>query len=715
MAKIKEIVNQESEDESEVSDEEEIEEGSSEEASSEEEEESSSDEVENEGKNLTIKNELEINQSDDSDDESYEEGEEEKQEKEEEIVEEEEEEDPFIAINNVSNDLEPKRMSRNVAIIDEYQHDSSDEEDIRNTIGNVPISWYDEYPHIGYDWTGNPIERKGVKGNEVDDFMKRVDDPLYWRTVEDNMTGERVLLTDEDASLVQRITKGKYPDPNYNPYPEFVDFFTYEKMIHPLTNEPERKASFIPSLSEKRMVSKLVSKMKRKWQLPKVDRKEKKGGMYSFNYDLWEREMSVSKRQEKRQRKYIPAPKMRLPGHEMSYNPPPEYLLTDLEKDKIRARNEEKDPQDQRPLVFPTKYPNLRSVPAYTHFIRERFERCLDLYLCPRVRKMKANVDPEDLIPKLPKPKELQPFPTILSILFTGHEDTIRSISLDPKGQFLASGSDDKTVRIWEVLTGRCFKKFDFLDEIKCVAWNPNATKSVIAVTFEKTVALIQPEVGDKLVRKETDDVFKALIEEEASDAGVVEWNCIKEHSDGWNRGRRMTLTHKFSVEKVTWHPKGDYFAVVMPKGGNKSVVIHQLSKKRSQVPFKKSKGIISSVLFHPTRPYFCVATKQYVRIYNLLKQELSKKLMTGCNSISSMDIHPGGDNIILGSFDGKLPWFDLDLSSKPYKTMRYHKKAIRSVAYHKKYPLFASSSDDGSVIVAHGMVYRLVDSILIS
>ena len=399
----------------------------------------------------------------------------------------------------------------------------------------------------------------------------------------------------------------------------------------------------------------------------------------------------------------------------MSYNPPPEYLLTDQEKDKIRARNEEKDPEDQRPLVFPTKYPNLRSVPGYSHFIRERFERCLDLYLCPRVRKMRANVDPEDLIPKLPKPRELQPFPTIQSIMYTGHEDTIRSISLDPKGQFLASGSDDKTVRIWEVLTGRCFKKFEFVDEIKCVAWNPNVTKSVIAVTFEKTVALIEPGVGDKLVRKETDDAFKALIEEEASDAGVVEWNCIKEDSDDWKRGTRMVLTHKFSVEKVTWHPKGDYFAAVMPKGGNKSVVIHQLSKKRSQVPFKKSKGIISSVLFHPTRPYFCVATRQYVRIYNLLKQELSKKLMTGCNNISSMDIHPGGDNIIVGSFDGKLPWFDLDLSSKPYKTMRYHKKAIRSVAYHKKYPLFASSSDDGSVIVAHGMVYRLVNIILIS
>lgn len=37
----------------------------------------------------------------------------------------------------------------------------------------------------------------------------------------------------------------------------------------------------------------------------------------------------------------------------------------------------------------------------------------------------------------------------------------------------------------------------------------------------------------------------------------------------------------------------------------------------------------------------------------------------------------------------------------------RHHKKALRAVAFHPRYPLFASGSDDGSVIVCHGMVYR--------
>ena len=30
------------------------------------------------------------------------------------------------------------------------------------------------------------------------------------------------------------------------------------------------------------------------------------------------------------------------------------------------------------------------------------------------------------------------------------------------------------------------------------------------------------------------------------------------------------------------------------------------------------------------------------------------------------------GDNVIVGSYDCRLCWFDLDLSTRPYRTLRY-------------------------------------------
>lgn len=42
---------------------------------------------------------------------------------------------------------------------------------------------------------------------------------------------------------------------------------------------------------------------------------------------------SLSQTDAHKPRQYIPAPKVRLPGHDESYNPPPEYLPT---KEEVR-------------------------------------------------------------------------------------------------------------------------------------------------------------------------------------------------------------------------------------------------------------------------------------------------------------------------------------------------------------------------------------------
>lgn len=80
------------------------------------------------------------------------------------------------------------------------------------------------------------------------------------------------------------------------------------------------------------------------------------------------------------------------------------------------------------------------------------------------------------------------------------------------------------------------------------------------------------------------------------------------------------------------------------------AVLVHQLSKKASQNPFRKNKGRVIRAAFHPTKPFFFVATQNSVRIYNLAKQELSKKLLSGSSVITSLAVHPSGDHVIVGT-----------------------------------------------------------------
>lgn len=588
----------------------------------------------------------------------------------------------------------PLKDSEGLSVPDEYEEDSSDEEDIRNTVGNIPMEWYQDFPHIGYDLEGKRIYKPIRNKDELDKFLEKMENPDYWRTVQDKMTGADIKLTDEQVDLVHRLQKGQFGDVHFNPYEPAIDFFTHEVMIHPVTNRPADKRSFIPSLIEKEKVSKLVHAIKMGWIKPRKPKEDT-----PTYYDLWAHEDPNSILG--RHKMHVPAPKMKLPGHEESYNPPPEYLLSEEEK----LAWEQQEPAERRLNFVPQQYRCLRAVPGYPRFIHERFERCLDLYLCPRQRKMRVNVDPEDLIPKLPKPRDLQPFPTTQALVYRGHSSLVRCLSVSPSGQWLASGSDDGTVRFWEVCTARCMKTLPVGGVVKSIAWNPNPTICLVAVCVEQSVLLVNPCLGDKLLYGATDQVLESYVPPEEERVQPVQW--VTATSEEHSRGIRLTVQHSKALKQVTWHGKGDYFATVVADNSNMQVLIHQTSKRWSQNPFRKSKGLVQCVLFHPIRPYFFVATQRYVRVYNLLKQELTKKLMANCKWVSSMAIHPAGDNIICGSYDSKLAWFDLDLSTRPYQLLRHHRKALRSVAFHKHYPLFASGSDDGTVIVCHGMVYN--------
>lgn len=78
----------------------------------------------------------------------------------------------------------------------------------------------------------------------------------------------------------------------------------------------------------------------------------------------------------------------------------------------------------------------------YLHMIDHSFT-----YLPSLLLLLQLTIQPEDLLPQLPNPKDLQPFPSVMSMVYEGHTDMVRSIAVEPKGQYMVSGSDDLTVK----------------------------------------------------------------------------------------------------------------------------------------------------------------------------------------------------------------------------------------------------------------------------
>jgi ribosome biogenesis protein ERB1 len=131
-----------------------------------------------------------------------------------------------------------------------------------------------------------------------------------------------------------------------------------------------------------------------------------------------------------------------------------------------------------------------------------------------------------------------------------------------------------------------------------------------------------------------------------------------------------------------------------------KTVLIHQLSRHQTHSPLSRSKGSsIQAVSFHPIEPRIFIASRSAVNYYSLAPPQFIRKLRPGFNHISSLDIHPLGEHLIIGSYDKRVAWFDLNLSELPYKTLRYHERAVRDVSFHKgPIKLFATAGDEGVV-----------------
>ena len=97
-----------------------------------------------------------------------------------------------------------------------YASDDSDGEEV-NTIGNIDLSLYDEYPHLGYDINGKKIMRP-AKGAALDALLDTIDVPKGWTGMIDKNTGGDLRLSREELEILRKIQMDEVPVDGYDPY-----------------------------------------------------------------------------------------------------------------------------------------------------------------------------------------------------------------------------------------------------------------------------------------------------------------------------------------------------------------------------------------------------------------------------------------------------------------------------------------------------------------
>ena len=136
----------------------------------------------------------------------------------------------------------------------DYSSDDSEDEAQINTIGSVPLKWYADSEHVGYDLLGRKIE-KTLRSSEVDDLLRSTEDPNNWRTIRDVKNDREIMLTDTDIEIIRRLRGGLYPSAGLQE--EFAEFED-KNTVHPEVYRDPSKARFLPCKWESKAVRRLV-------------------------------------------------------------------------------------------------------------------------------------------------------------------------------------------------------------------------------------------------------------------------------------------------------------------------------------------------------------------------------------------------------------------------------------------------------------------------
>jgi small GTP-binding protein len=79
---------------------------------------------------------------------------------------------------------------------------------------------------------------------------------------------------------------------------------------------------------------------------------------------------------------------------------------------------------------------------------------------------------------------------------FKGHKDVVMSVSFDPTGETLATGSDDETVKLWDTASGMLLRTLaGHTSKVWCVAFDPTG-RLLASASEDKTVKLWEPTSG---------------------------------------------------------------------------------------------------------------------------------------------------------------------------------------------------------------------------
>ena len=282
-----------------------------------------------------------------------------------------------------------------------------------------------------------------------------------------------------------------------------------------------------------------------------------------------------------------------------------------------------------------------------------------------------------------------------------GHRDTVTSLSFFFDSRFLATGSYDKTIRLWDVRTSKVVKKLEA------------HTKHVNSVTFR----------GQLLASGSTDGTVRVWVNVLRPQlASLQDFPTLKQAKT--KKSQRLShLADLISQRKygeaykrliAAWGQEGfgkesdlyPFFKKLRAKGRvtgvNFVTPVHRIEAHDDWV---------TSVVFSPDSQIFATSSHdrdKTIKLWEVENGQLVKKLEGHNSWATSVAFSPDGQFLASGSADKTVKLWQVE-NGQLVNTLKNHHEIVESVAFSPNGQLFASASDDKTINLYETNDFRLL------
>ena len=280
--------------------------------------------------------------------------------------------------------------------------------------------------------------------------------------------------------------------------------------------------------------------------------------------------------------------------------------------------------------------------------------------------------------------------------VFKGHKARVNSIAITKNGKFVISVSDDKTVRVWDIASGKQLAKCTKNERIFSVSSTPDGATAVYSFGRGK-VGIWEWATGNIDKERKVHDTFTFFIKVTADGKAIITSSDGHFYIRDLKTGEELEQYDSRLCRGRVIYVTPDDSRVIFLFG--KQIWVHSLPemyREHALFDLKEEGGCVVCMTLDGETGI--VGFKDGgIRSYNLSLGIVKTSYMGHSNSVSSLCLTPDAKKLVSGSFDKTVRVWDLD-SGTMLAIYYGHKASIYSVAVTPNGKNIISGSRDGTI-----------------